>query len=77
MLLKSLAAVPKNRLQLSHELDIDWRAVDGHINKPLNYGFVAEAATVGTCKVHAITQKAIRALELADRPPENGKEECS
>jgi hypothetical protein len=38
MLLKSLAAVPKNKLQLSHELDIDRRAVDGHINKPLTTG---------------------------------------
>ena len=69
MLLKSLAALPKNKLQLSHELDIDWRRVDGDINKPLNYGFVAEAAMVGICKVYAITQKAIRALELVDRPP--------
>ena len=76
MLLKSVAALPKNKLQLSHELDIDWRAVDGDINKPLKYGFVAEAAMVGICKVYAITQKAKRALELVDRPP-YGKEECS
>lgn len=74
MLLKSLAAFPKNKLKLSHELDIDWRAVDGHINKPLNYGFVAEAAMIGTCKVYAITQKAIRALELVDRPPDGIEE---
>ena len=76
MLLKSLAALPKNKLQLSHELDIDWRGVDGDINKPLNYGFVAEAAMVGICKVYGITQKAIRALELVDRPP-YGIKECS
>jgi hypothetical protein len=76
MLLKSLAAVPKNKLQLSHELEIDWKAVDGHINKLLNYGFVAEAAMVGICKVYAITQKGIRALELVDQPPD-GIEECS
>ena len=76
MLLKSLAAAPKNKLQLSHELDNDWRAVEGHINKPVNYEFDAEATMVGTCKVYAITQKAIRALELVDRPPD-GIEECS
>jgi hypothetical protein len=71
VLLKSLAAVPKNKLQLSHELDIDCLAVDGHINNLLNYGFIAEAAMVGTCKVYAITQKGIRALELVDRPPDS------
>ena len=51
-------------------------AVDGDINKPLSYAFLAEAAMVGICKVYAITQKAIRALELVDRPP-HGIEECS
>lgn len=76
MLLKSLAAAPENKVRLSHELDIDWRTVDGHTNKPVNYDFDAEATMVGTCKVYAITQKAIRALEFVNRPPD-GIEECS
>lgn len=65
MLLKSLAE-PRNKQQLSHELDIDWKAVDAHIAKMLHYGLVEEMVMVGTCKVYAITQKGRRALALAD-----------
>ena len=36
MLLRSLLE-PKNKLQLSHELGIDWKAVDGHMTKLLEY----------------------------------------
>ena len=66
MMLKSLAE-PKNKLQLSHELRIDWKAVDGHIAKLLQFNLVQEILTVGTCKVYSITQKGKRALELVDR----------
>ena len=71
-LLKSLSE-PRNKLQLSHELGIDWKAVDGHISKLLEYGLVAEVAMVGTCKVYAITQKGRRALEIIDecQPPDD------
>jgi hypothetical protein len=62
-LLKSLSG-PKNKLQLSQELDIDWKAVDRHISKMLEYGLVAEVAMVGTCKVFATTHKGRRALEI-------------
>ena len=55
--LLKLLSEPSNKLQLSHELDTDWKAVDGHISKLLEYGLVAEVAIVGTCKVYAITQK--------------------
>lgn len=72
-LLKSLSE-PKNKLQLSHELGIDWKAVDGHINKLLEYSLVAEVAMVGTCKVYAITQKGRLALEILDegQPDDTG-----
>lgn len=75
MLLKSLAE-PKNKLQLSHELGIDWKAVDGHIAKLLQFSLVQEILTVGTSKVYSITQKGRRALELVDRW-EPGSIECS
>jgi len=73
-LLKSLSE-PKNKLQLAHELDIDWKAVDGHINKLFEYSLVAEIATVGTCKVYAITEKGRLALEILDegQPPDDTK----
>jgi len=71
-LLKSLSE-PKNKLQLAHKLGIDWKAIDGHINKLLEYSLVAEVAVVGTCKVYAITQKGRLALEILDegQPPDD------
>jgi predicted transcriptional regulator len=68
---------PRNKLQLSHELDIDWKAVDGHIAKLLQYGLVAEVVTVGTCRVYSITQKGRLALELADKWQEHDPIECT
>lgn len=64
-LLKSLAE-PKNKLQLAYDLDIDWKAVDAHVDKLLYYGLVSEIALVGTCKVFAITEKGKNALVLAE-----------
>ncbi|MEW6604936.1 MAG: hypothetical protein AB1351_09665 [Thermoproteota archaeon] len=58
---------PKNKLQLSHELDIDWKAVDCHIAKLIQFNLVEETLTVGTCKIYSITQKGRRALKLVDR----------
>ncbi len=68
---------PKNKLQLSHELDIDWKAVDAHIAKLLQFNLVEETFTVGTCKIYSITQKGRRALELANDRWEPGSIECS
>jgi hypothetical protein len=76
MLLRSLLE-PKNKLQLSHELGIDWKAVDGHIAKLLQYSLVTEVVTVGTCRVYAITQKGRLALELADKWHEPDSVECT
>ena len=64
-----LLSEPRNKLQLAQELDIDWKAVDGHISKLLNFNLVQEVALVGTCKVYSITQKGKRALELLDQMP--------
>jgi hypothetical protein len=66
MILRSLQE-PKNKLQISHELGIDWKAVDGHVAKMLQFSLVQEVLTVGTAKVYSITQKGRRALELIDR----------
>lgn len=74
-LLRSLQQ-PKNKLHMSHELDIDWKAVDCHIAKLMQFNLVEETLTVGTCKIYSITQKGRRALELVDRW-EPGSIECS
>ena len=64
-LLKSIIE-PKNKLQLSRELGIDWKAVDSHMLKLLQYDLAVEVMAVGTCRVYAITEKGLRALELID-----------
>jgi hypothetical protein len=76
MVLRSLLE-PKNKLQLAHELGIDWKAVDRHMAKLLQYSLVTEVVTVGTCKVYAITQKSRQALELADKWQEPDSTECT
>jgi hypothetical protein len=76
MLLRSLLE-PKNKLQLSHELGIDWKAVDGHMTKLLQFSLVGEIVAAGTCRVYAITQKGMRALELADNGQEPDSVECT
>jgi predicted ArsR family transcriptional regulator len=68
---------PRNKQQLSHELGIDWKAVDGHISKLVQYGLVAEVVTVGTCRVYAITQKGRMAMELAEKWHEHDAIECT
>lgn len=75
MLLRSLLK-PMNKLQLSHELGIDWKAVDRHITKLLQFSLVSELVTVGTCRVYSITQKGRHALELLDSL-EPGSIECT
>ena len=65
MILRSLQA-PRNKLQLSHELGIDWKAVDNHIAKLLQFSLVQEVIAVGTCRVYSTTQKGRVALELAE-----------
>lgn len=66
ILLRSLVG-PKNKLQLAHELGIDWRAVNCHIAKLLHFSLIEEVTIVGTSRVYSITQKGRRALALVDR----------
>ncbi|AIF84373.1 hypothetical protein NTE_02320 [Candidatus Nitrososphaera evergladensis SR1] len=65
-LLALLAAVPKNKLQLANESGIDWKAVDRHVERMLEFGLVQAVATAGTCTMYAITEKGSRALALVD-----------
>lgn len=76
VILRSLLQ-PRNKLQLSHELGIDWKAVDGHMARLLQYSLVEEVVAAGTCRVYAITQKGRRALELAGKEHEPGGAECT
>lgn len=60
-----LTAGPKNKLQLANELGIDWKAVDRHVEKMLEFNLVQVAAVAGTCRVYVATEKGKRALTLA------------
>jgi hypothetical protein len=63
--LLGLLAEPKNKLQLANELGIDWKAVDRHVGKLLEFNLVQVAAVAGTCTVYLATEKGKRALALA------------
>jgi hypothetical protein len=66
-ILKSLAR-PKNKLQMAHELQIDWKAVDSHVKRLLAFGLVLEWALAGTCRLYVISEKGKHALELLEQP---------
>jgi DNA-binding HxlR family transcriptional regulator len=62
-LLASLV-VPKNKLQLANELGVDWKAIDRHIERMLEFDLIQVVATVGTCTIYSITEKGSRALRM-------------
>lgn len=62
---------------MSHELGIDWKAVDYHMTKLLEYSLLGEVVAAGTCRIYAITQKGRRALELAESEQEPESVECT
>ncbi len=59
-----LLATPKNKLQVSNEIGIDWKAVDRHIDKMLYHGLVKQVSTAGTCTTYVVTEKGRCALSL-------------
>jgi DNA-binding HxlR family transcriptional regulator len=62
--LLSLLVGPKNKLQLANELGIDWKAVDRHVSRLLEFNLVQVVAVAGTCTVYSRTEKGRRALSL-------------
>ena len=63
--LLGMLAEPRNKLQLANELGMDWKAVDRHVGRMLEFNLVQIAATAGTCTVYIATEKGRRALALA------------
>jgi hypothetical protein len=58
---------PKNKLQLANGVGIDWKAVDRHVQRLLEFSLVDVVAVAGTCKIYLITEKGRRALALLER----------
>lgn len=66
-LLAAISDSPRNKLQLAELIGIDWKAVDRHIERLLEFGLVNGYLTVGTSTIFCITDKGRRALTLACR----------
>jgi hypothetical protein len=58
---------PKNRLQLASEIGIDWKAVDRHVAKLLEYNLIRQIESAPNCRMYLITEKGSRALALAEK----------
>jgi DNA-binding transcriptional ArsR family regulator len=48
-------SLPKDRMQLAHELGLDWKAVDYHIVRLNKYGLVHEDRAFGKVKLYRLT----------------------
>jgi DNA-binding transcriptional ArsR family regulator len=56
--------VPKNKLQLAKELDLDWKAIDNHMKVLQKNNFVEEMVMIGTSKYYLISKKGKNILKL-------------
>ena len=63
-LLNAVIDVPKNKLQLANELDVDWKTVDNHVKVLLKNGLVEERMAIGTSRYYGATRNANRVLSL-------------
>jgi hypothetical protein len=54
-LLDALLTMPKDRMQLAHELGLDWKAVDYQIVRLNRYGLVHEDRVFGNVKLYGLT----------------------
>ena len=55
---------PRNKLRLANEADLDWKAVDRHVEKLLECCLVRVSAVAGRCTVYALTEKGMRVLKM-------------
>jgi predicted transcriptional regulator len=57
---------PRNKLQLSAALGIDWKAVDKHVQALEEKGLIQATMTSGTATFYELTDKGKRALEVLE-----------
>jgi hypothetical protein len=58
------AKVPKNKLQLSKELDMNWKTIDNHVNLLLKNKLLEEMAIIGTATYYIISENGKKVLTL-------------
>jgi predicted transcriptional regulator len=69
---------PKDRFQLSKDLNLDWTTVDYQVRVLLKYGLVNEEAAYGNVKLFKLTPigdillKAMREMEKDEGKPSSG-----
>jgi len=59
-----LLVSPKNKLQLSKDLGIDWKAIDRHVDRMRKFGLVQVVDTAGTSTTFVLSQKDANVLPL-------------
>lgn len=68
-ILRNVTTVPKSKLQIANELEMDWKSIDGHVRTLADYSLVKEAISFGTATYFVITDRGKEVLDLLD----NGK----
>lgn len=65
--LNALSAAPKDRLQLSRELNLDWKTIDRHIAILHNHGLIEERGTfANNIKIFVLTDRGKALTKLVD-----------
>ncbi len=68
----ALVSKSKDRLQLSNELQMDWKTIDRHIKIHNEYGLVKEQTSYGNnVKFYMLTEKGSSISELVEKLSEN------
>lgn len=63
--LQSLTS-PKNKLQLSKEMDVDWKAVDRHVEILRKHGLIVEADSHGKARYYSLSDYGRKVLTLLE-----------
>lgn len=58
--------IPKNRLQLAKECEMDWKAINRHMYVLIKHSFIKQVITFGNAKYLMITDKGKEILNLLD-----------
>lgn len=56
--------LPKNKLQLSRELDMNWKTIDSHVDLLLKNKLLEEMAVIGTATYYIISENGKKVLTL-------------
>lgn len=59
-------SLPKNKMQLAKELDVDWKTIDNHMELLLGSGLVQEMTQVGNAKYYIISEHGRKVLFLLE-----------